>query len=433
MSSFLSVTHLKKAYRARQMIWLISALSLAIFIWAAFATLDEVVVAEGKVVPSQAVQTIQSFEGGIIREILVTEGQRVLSGDRLVILDNTRFQSAFQESLQQMNALVEKQSTLLIELASIKVDFSTKWQEQITLSTTEVNSAHEGVDLSSYRETMVQLDNQLLQASSNIRQQEQRLAEEVSRTASLRHKQKSLADESALISDLVAEGVVPERELMMLERQDIETRGNIQTSLLLQQQYQSSLEQSVKERLNIALSFRAQAQDELDDIEAKIAQLTENRKAVADALARTELRSPVDGIVKHIAKRSLRGVVRSGETIMEIVPIGDKLLIEAQIQPKDIAYLYEGLEATVKFTAFDFVIYGGLKGELKHISADAIQNEDGTTFYKAYIETSEKTLDNRPLIPGMQASVDILTGHKTVLNYWLKPLLRARATALREH
>jgi adhesin transport system membrane fusion protein len=316
------------------------------------------------------------------------------------------------------------------DTAGITENIIGDWQDRVTLQQQSV----QGKDYQqAYIETLSRLKNQLAQSGENILQQEKRLAEQQSRTLSLKARKRSIDKETQLISDMVDQGAVAEVEKLQLERQQIELQGEIDASLLLQQQFAAAFAQAKNERLNIALSLRADTQKELDDVEAELARLAKNQLAVADALERTELRSPMAGVVKQISARSLSGVVQPGEAIMEIVPSDDKLLVEAHVKPKDIAYLSLGQDAMVKFTAFDFVIYGGLAGRLGHISPDVLQKDDGSTYYKVYIETLEKSLDNRPLIPGMQASVDIMTGQKTVLNYWLKPLLRAKADALREH
>ncbi len=429
MTEMLSLRHVKSAYRARKIIWLLAGLFIAIVVWASLASLDQVVVAEGKLVPSQSVQQIQSLEGGIVRHIHVNEGDEVQKDQILLVLDNTRFSSAFDETAQSMLSLRKKKTDLLAQLASIGVDQTQKkWQQSVSVAAIDVSASS-----AAFIETIGQLNNQLSSAAEQIFQQEQRLAEARSNTLSLSASKLSLDKESQLITDMVKEGVVPEVERLQLERQQIDLTGQIDSARLIEQQILAAIEQAKRERLNIALTFRAQAQNELDSVTAELSRLEKNQLAVADALKRTELRSPVHGIVKHINSRSVNGVVQPGEVMMDIVPVDDNLLVEAHVQPKDIGFLTLGLKSMVKFTAFDFVVYGGLDGELIHISPDALQKEDGSTYYKVYIQTQEKTLDQRPLISGMQASVDIITGRKTVLSYWLKPFLRAKANALREH
>lgn len=429
----LHIQQIEKAYQARRVFWLVALFMLAIFIWAAFSQLDEVIVGQGVVVPSQSVQKIQSLEGGIVKDILVTEGQIVEQGEVLLSLDNTRYRSAFREIQQQLEGLTGKQTLYRMQLSSILVNPSADGVAKVSLQLQPIEKFNNTQAItSSYQESMQQLSNQLQQAHQKILQQQARLAEEQSRTQSLQKRLISLNQELKLIKEMVADGVVAKLEQIQLERQQQQMQGDIKSAELLQKQLLLAIEQGEKERLNIALSFRSETQAKLDEAENQLLQLKENQPAIADALARTELRSPVHGIVKQITIRSFGGVVKPGEPMMEIVPLDDKLIVEAKISPKDIAYLQEGLPAMVKFSAFDFVIYGGLSGKLTHISPDSLQTPEGDTYFKVYIETEDKKLNNKPLIPGMQASVDILTGQKTVLSYWLKPLLRAKASALRE-
>ena len=185
-------------------------------------------------------------------------------------------------------------------------------------------------------------------------------------------------------------------------------------------------------RRNLALEFRTSVQAQLNEVTNQFAQLEDSQEGLADQLKRTEITAPMDGTIKDILVRSLGGVVKPGEPIMELVPNDSKLIVEARISPQDIAFVSKGLEATIKFTAYDFVVYGGRKGTVTYVSADALQTEDGTAYYRAHIQLHDDPDTRLQVIPGMQAMVDILTGEKTVLSYWLKPLLRAKASALRE-
>ncbi len=424
----LAVQHIKKAYTARKIIWLLTLFFLVVLIWANLATLDQVVTAEGKVVPTQAIQQIQSLEGGIIRVLHVNEGEPVQQGQLLLSLDNTRFNAAFEETQETIQALHQRQKTSQQLLKSVSANLEIDdWQETIRmdiLPPIESSQAYLGM--------IRKLNNQLSTAVENILQQQQRLAEAVSKTLSLKASKDSLDQEVDLISSMVDEGVVAEVEKLQLQRQQIELAGQIKTSFIIQQQIQAAIAQAKRERLDIALSFRAEQQKELDHVKSELARLGKNQLAVADAINRAEMRSPINGIIKNIHIRSLKGVVQPGQAIMDIVPLDDNLLVEAFVKPQDIAFLTKGLEAMVKFTAFDFVIHGGLKGELTLISPDAVQKENGSTYYKVMIKTQNTTFGDRSLIPGMQATVDILTGRKSVLSYWLKPFLRAKSMALRE-
>lgn len=438
MSSRLYWQQAKHAYKARQIVWLISGLILFTIVWASLASLDEVVVGEGKVVPAQAVQKIQSLEGGILKSIQVREGQVVAPGDQLAKLDDTRFRAAFQESEQEDAGLKARRARLIAELASIIIDKNqSDWRQRIIIR--EQPLAGAGIDsaavinaVASYSERIEQLQAQLEQARQNIEQQEQSLDEARRDSQTLTRNLELVSEEVELTRQVVETGAVAKVELLKLQRDQSSLKGDLAASKISEQRLLAARNQAVAEYRNSARDFRSKAQVELAETDSKLAQLAERHAQLRDQLSRTQLTSPVQGKVKNIATRSVGGVIQPGEAMMEVVPLNDQLLVETRIAPQDIAFVHEGLTATVKLTAYDFVIYGGLKGEVTYVSADAQQDPEGITFYEVHIKTHNNVLHEMPIIPGMQAGVDILTGEKTVLNYWLKPLLRARATAMRE-
>ena len=235
---------------------------------------------------------------------------------------------------------------------------------------------------------------------------------------------------------LAKEGIVPQVELIKLERQVNEMRGELENARLLLPKQNSLLKESILKRIDVALQFRVNAQKELDEKRNKLAQVTEGQVGLKDRVARTSVLSPVRGTIKTIKVNTVGGVVQPGMDLVEVVPLEDNLLVEARVLPKDIAFLRPGLPAIVKITAYDFAIYGGLQGTLEHISADTIQDDKGNAFYLVRVRTGKSFLGDAskplPIIPGMMANVDIITGKKSVLDYLLKPILRARYTALRE-
>ncbi|ARN75147.1 HlyD family type I secretion periplasmic adaptor subunit [Oceanicoccus sagamiensis] len=438
MSSRLYWQQMQQAYRARSIVWLVSALLLFTLLWAFFAKLDEVVVGEGKVVPAQAVQKIQSLEGGILKQLFVSEGQLVEAGDPLAKLDDTRFRSAYQEAQQQNSSLNARRLRLIAELASIVIDKeATDWRQRIRIieqplvdqSVSPVILANASA---SYRERIEQLQAQLEQSRQNIEQQVQALDEVRGDTRTLAHNLELVTEEVELTRDVVASGAVAKVELLKLQRELSSLKGELAASRISEQRLIAARDQAVAEYRNTARDFRSKAQVELVDTDNQLAQLFERSTQLKDQLSRTQLISPVRGNVKNMVTRSVGGVIKPGEAMMEVVPLDDQLLVETRIAPQDIAFVHKGLPATVKLTAYDFVIYGGVKGEVVYVSADAQQDQEGVTYYEAHIQTQQQALQAMPMIPGMQASVDVLTGQKTVLNYWLKPLLRARANAMRE-
>ncbi|PSW66040.1 HlyD family type I secretion periplasmic adaptor subunit [Photobacterium leiognathi subsp. mandapamensis] len=438
MSSNLKWANQKHAYRSRKIVWLCSLLVIAIITWAAYSKLEEVVVGDGKVVPTQAIQKIQSLEGGIIEQVLVSPGEQVKQGQTLLILDDTRFRTAFQESDEHFRTLQAQIKRLKAELETVKVNTREKdWKKQITIS----HQALDFDDLSkraqlnakaNYNERISQIESQLEEAQLTIEQQTEALRDAKSNTATLNSSLRLVNKEARMLEGAVKRGAVAEVELIQTRRDQVKIRGEIASSKVAQQKASAALREAIVMRRNLALEFRTSVQAQLNEATNQFAQLEDSQEGLADQLKRTEITAPMDGTIKDILVRSLGGVVKPGEPIMELVPDDSKLIVEARISPQDIAFVSKGLEATIKFTAYDFVVYGGRKGTVTYVSADALQTEDGTAYYRAHIQLHDDPDTRLQVIPGMQAMVDILTGEKTVLSYWLKPLLRAKASALRE-
>ncbi|KJG03559.1 HlyD family type I secretion periplasmic adaptor subunit [Photobacterium angustum] len=438
MSSNLKWANQKHAYRSRKIVWLCSLLVISIITWAAYSKLEEVVVGDGKVVPTLAIQKIQSLEGGIIEQVLVKAGEQVKKGQPLIILDDTRFRTAFQESDEHYRTLQAQIKRLKAELDTVKVNTKEKdWKKQITIS-------HQAIafdDLSkraqlnakaNYNERIGQIESQLEEAQLTIEQQTEALRDAKSNTSTLYSSLRLVNKEAKMLEGAVKRGAVAEVELIQTRRDQVKLRGEIASSKVAQQKASAALREAIVMRRNLALEFRTSVQAQLNEVTNQFAQLEDSQEGLADQLKRTEITAPMDGTIKDILVRSLGGVVKPGEPIMELVPNDSKLIVEARISPQDIAFVQTGLEATIKFTAYDFVVYGGRKGTVTYVSADALQTEDGTAYYRAHIQLHDDPETRLQVIPGMQAMVDILTGDKTVLSYWLKPLLRAKASALRE-
>lgn len=438
MSSNLKWANQKHAYRSRKIVWLCSLLVISIITWAAYSKLEEVVVGDGKVVPTLAIQKIQSLEGGIIEQVLVKAGEQVKKGQPLIILDDTRFRTAFQESDEHYRTLQAQIKRLKAELDTVKVNTKEKdWKKQITIS-------HQAIafdDLSkraqlnakaNYNERIGQIESQLEEAQLTIEQQTEALRDAKSNTSTLYSSLRLVNKEAKMLEGAVKRGAVAEVELIQTRRDQVKLRGEIASSKVAQQKTSAALREAIVMRRNLALEFRTSVQAQLNELTNQFAQLEDSQEGLADQLKRTEITAPMDGTIKDILVRSLGGVVKPGEPIMELVPNDSKLIVEARISPQDIAFVQTGLEATIKFTAYDFVVYGGRKGTVTYVSADALQTEDGTAYYRAHIQLHDDHETRLQAIPGMQAMVDILTGEKTVLSYWLKPLLRAKTSALRE-
>lgn len=428
----LYVNQVAAANKAKRLVTLVFITIIAAIVWATFATLEEAVVGIGKVVPAQAVQTVENLDGGILQAVLVKEGEQVTQGQKLILLEDIRFSAALNESSQEQLSLRLKKLRLEAELRSIiiendNVTLVAQHFDQSTL--TKLEKLQVGY---SYGSRFTQLKGQLIHNKQAQEQQQQAINEQQANIRSLSKRLKLLTKEVNLTAEVVAQGAVAEMELLKLQKEQVTVEGDIEQAKALNLQLVSAKQQIIEERKAVAYEYLVRARAELDEVTNNQAKMTESAKALKDRVNKTQILSPVDGTVKNIITRSVGEVIEPGQAIMEIVPLDDNLLVETQIAPQDIGFIYVGMKAMVKFTAYDFVIYGGLTGEVVYVGADAQQLEDGTTYYEVHIKTKENTLAQRAIIPGMQANVDILTGKKTVLYYWLKPLLRAKANAMKE-
>ena len=412
----------------RPLIYL-TLLVIAIFLfWAHKSQIDEITRGTGKVVPSSRIQTIQNLEGGIVSEIKVAEGQSVSGGQVLLVMDDTRFISSLNEQQAARHALLSRQARLLAEVSgtdfSISDDVANKASQLVALE----------MELFVSRQQELQRKEQILQAQ--LSQQQQQLEELKAKQSLLERRGNLLQEELTISQDLSAVGAVPRVDVLRLERQVSDTRGEKVMSVSSRKRMEAVILETREKLAELKLNFTNQAREELSEVQARLNESYATGTALSDRVERTKVRSPVNGVVKSIMVSTLGGVVQPGMAMMDIVPLDDKLQIEVRIRPEDIGFLYPGQKATVRFTAYDFTIYGGLGGYLTHIGADTIVDENGDSFYLALIETDQSNLDesdrSQPVIPGMVANVDILTGKKTLLSYLLKPVLKAKTLAFTE-
>lgn len=413
---------------SRLTVWLVALLIAAALTWAHFAVLDEVTTGEGKAIPSSKVQTIQNLEGGIVAEIFVREGQVVNKGDMLLRLDDTRFLSNQEESEVERLALQAHVERLTAEAEGTPLVLS----EAITRAQPQL--AEDQMALYQSRQQRLQSEQSILR--EQLAQKQQEVAEFRSKQQQYRASLGLIQQELNMSSPLVAAGAVSEVEILRLRRSMVDVRGALDATTLAlpraeaaAKEIQSRIEQS-------ELAFRADAFKELNETRTHLQKITATSVAIQDRVSRTSVVSPVHGVIKQLNVNTIGGVVQPGSNLLEIVPLEDNLLIEARVRPQDIAFLHPGQRAMVKFSAYDYTIYGGLKANLELISADTITDREGRSFYLIQVRTEKNFLGSpeRPLviIPGMVATVDIITGQKSVLDYMLKPVLKARYEALRE-
>ncbi len=398
------------------------------FWWASQTELDEVTRGEGKVIPSSKIQIVQNLEGGILSEVLVSEGEIVEKGEVLVRIDDTRFSSSFMESKLKYWELLARASRLESEARGEELTLPDKLLEERP----ELAAAERRLYETRQREVQSNID--VLEQQARQRQQE--LAETQAKLNKLRTSYELSNEELKMSEPLVSVGVISEVEILRLKRTVNDLRGEMETTRLAIPRIRSSLAEVRQKIEDVKVRFQSEAASQLSEVQAELGRSQTTITSAEDRVSRTQVRAPVKGKINRLMINTVGGVIQPGEDIVEIVPVDDSLLIEAHIRPSDIAFLRPGQNAMIKFTAYDFSIYGGLPATLERISADTITNEEDESFYLIYLRTEKNYIDSNKgpleIIPGMTVTVDILTGKKTVLDYLLKPILKAKNEALRE-
>jgi membrane fusion protein, adhesin transport system len=411
--------------RARALLRWAMLLVLVLIIWAAFAKIDEVTRGDAKVIPSSQLQIVQSVDGGVVEEIKVHEGQTVNAGDVLLRIDPTRFVSSLREGQATYLALLAK--TARLQALSSGKPFDPP-QEVVRASPDIVEHEH-----ILYNSSRAELEAQVGIARQQLAQRDQELNEMRARREQAQRGYELAKQELDVTRPLIQSGAVSEVELLRLEREVARLRGDREQAAAQISRIQAAISEAGRKIQEVELNFRNQLRNELSDSMSKLSSLTQGNLALADRVKHAEVRSPVRGTVKRLLVNTVGGVVQPGKEVVEVVPLDDALLLEAQIKPKDIAFLRPGQPALVKFTAYDFAIYGGLKAVVEQIGADTIIDDEGNAFYVVRVKTLNSSLgENLPVIPGMVAEVDVMTGKKSILSYLLKPVIRAKANALTE-
>ncbi len=411
--------------RARYLLRAIGIILLALLLWATFATVDEVARGSGKVIPSRQVQVVQAVDGGVVADILVREGQMVEAGQSLFLIDETRFVSSLRENRVQYLALLAKaarlralaENTPFVLLPAIVKEDPKLVEEERRMYDARRN----------------ELEAQLSIARQQLTQRNQELVEVRSRKEQAAQGYDLTARELAMTKPLAASGAVSDVELLRLERDVGRYRGERDQASAQIARLQSSIAEASRKVQELEIVFRNQMRNELGETVAQLNSLSEGSTALSDRVQHANIKSPVKGTVKRLLVTTVGGVLQPGKEIVEIVPTEDDLLLETRISPRDIAFLWPGQKATVRFTAYDFAIYGGLEAVVDNIAADTVTDDDGNAYYLVRVRTLKSALGKElPIIPGMVAEVDIMTGKKSVLAYLLKPVTRAKSRAFTE-
>lgn len=405
---------------AEQIIIAAAAGMILFLLWASIARVDEVARGQGRVIPTSRVQIIQSAEPSTIREILVRSGQTVNKGQLLVRLDNTTSQSELGQLETENERLAQRAARLASEAGGESCIGDACGDEERLL---EVRRSA--------------LQSQLTALSAAVEQRRRDLGEARATAASLETSLRLAREQVTMLAPLAAKSVVPQTELLSAQREVVDIQGRLAAARQAISRSEASVREAQAEVARARYDFQQEALNERSQVTTKMAVNQETIRGAEGRLARAEIRSPTRGVVNDLLVNTLGGFVSAGEQIMQIVPLGEKLLIETRVAPRDIAFIKVGDPANVKVTAYDFSIYGGLTGKVVRVSPDSIYDEvERQAYFTVVVETSDAFLSSNgkrlPITPGMLCDVEILTGKKSVLNYLLKPVLKVSGTALTE-
>ncbi len=402
-----------------------SVLTLGL-VWMALAPVDRVVHAEGRVVPAGKAQIVQHLEGGIVSSLVVHEGSLVKKGDLLVVIGDTRADSQLGERMIKIASLQARAARLKAEA------------EGSGRPAFKPGSGYDESAQRSEQALFVARQQKLLQETEvfqeQVRQKTAEISESESRRQSLSAELEIARRQLSIITELVAKNAASKLEVL-------EAQGRVQRLLTQIGEAESALprlraaiHEAEAKRGEASARFRSEARAELSTVQMDIDSAEEGLRAESDRVTRTDIRTPVNGIVNRIYINTIGGVVKAGEPIMELTPTDERVVIEAQVRPNDRAELHSDLPANIKVGAYDFGIYGTLRGRLTEISADTVSDERGNRYYRVGLEvdTIPASYRDNPIMPGMPVTADIVTGRRTVLQYVLSPLNRFSYDAFRE-
>lgn len=407
----------------RRLIVVCAAGLFVLLLWAALAPLDEVTRGLGKVVPSSKIQLVQAATPANVEAILVKPGQLVKRGQLLVRLDDSQSSSALGQLETENQRLTARAARLEQEGTGGSADCASG------------SVCAEEAQLAEVRQATAESKQSALSAA--VEQRRRDLQEGMATVASLENSVRLSQQQVSMLTPLAAKSIIPQTELLTAQRELVDVQGRLSAARQGVARAGAAIREASAQLSEARYDFRQQALNERSEIATKIAVNEQTIRGASARLQRNELRAPVNGVVNDVQVTTVGGFVNAGEKVMQIVPIGDKLLVEARVAPKDIAFIKAGDPATVKITAYDFAIYGGLTGLVRNISADSIYDEaEKQAYYSVMVETDRAYLVKNgrrlPIMPGMISDVEIITGRKSVLTYLLKPMIRGLNEALTE-
>lgn len=413
-------------------IFIIGALFVVFVAWASFAEVDEIARGDGKVIPASKTQIIQASEAGVVQEIAVKIGQVVRKNDLIIRLDNTLNTSSLGEQQAKSRALE-------VRIARLKYEQSGNLAGPFPCPADIQSVAPQICDneqklLIARRENF---DNKLSVLKSRLDQREKELDEAVANSERLTKNLVVSDEEAKLVGSMVKKGLMARTEQIRVEREQTELNGQLNLSGETVKKIRSTITEAQLQVEELGLQLQQEALDELTQALAELSVVDETIRGATDKVARTDIRSPVDGIVNTLELNTVGAFVQPGSVVAGIVPTSETLLVEARVSPRDVAFIRPDQEALIKVTAYDFSIFGGIEGKVSNITADSLVDEKtGEPFYQVRVATDKSTLERDgkaySIIPGMICSVDIKTGRKTILSYLLKPINKARQEAMSE-
>ena len=413
-----------------RMVIIFWAISLSVLVtWMSYANIDELARGSGEVIPRGDNQLIQNLEGGIVEEILTYEGALVKKGDILLKIDNQKSQSSYENNQISSRSFEAKILRLRAEAENKKLLISSEIRKRMPLLVAN--------EVSLYNSNLLRLNTAKKIVQQQLYQKRQEYKESRNRVLLLREDLRLINEEIAIIEPLVKKGIKPQYDFLKLKREKNSIVKELEGVKLSLPRLNSTIVEA-KERVNeILYEAQIKAKEQLNEVLAKYKSTLSTDEALSDQVKRTVVRSPINGIVQKLFVHTVGGVIRPGADLVEIVPSDKSLLIEVKIKPADIAFIYVGQMAKVKFSAYDFAIFGSLDGKVESISADSIKDEKDVTYFKVRIKTEKSYLQRNKkelkIIPGMTVDVDIITGKKTVLDYILKPILKTKQYSFSEH
>ena len=399
----------------------------SLFIWASIARVDDLTRAEGRVVPSARLQIVQNLEGGIIQSLNVRQGELVEAGALIGSLSSTQFGADRDTRRQQIGSL---------RLSAEANGKEPVFPDEVTVASHDFFQQEK----SEYLARQSRLMGEISVAESQLQQRLKEAEDTRNLMQTTQNNLSSAMQELSIVSRMVERGLEPRIELIRLQGRISELEGRAESARIAIPRLEAAIEEVRGKKDQAIRQFRSDASAELGKIMVELRSGEMGLPALVDKVERTEIRAPVKGVINRLLVTTIGGVVRPGETIAEIVPIDDQLVIEAHIKPKDIGFVQSGMKARIKITTYDYSIFGSMEGVVTQISADALPSDDrsqpNSFYFLARVETASNTFEafgrSLPVIPGMQAQVDIITGNKSVLSYLVKPVVAVKENAFRE-